>query len=77
MARKKGLPPRQALIVAFAAGALTGAAGTLALRRRRPDEGISEGDVAAWLDESVSPSLGGRLDAPSQEPAGAPAAQHG
>lgn len=74
MARKGNFVARQALALAFAAGALTGAVSTLALRRRRhdgsmPPEGVGGpfmgGDVAGPLGESRVPPLGGRFDAPS------------
>ena len=80
MARKRKSTARQALILAFAAGAATGAvtgvAGTFSLRRRQ-DGGFPTGDAARQLDEGLDPSLGGRIDAPSQGPVSIPAAQHG
>ncbi|MET7707486.1 hypothetical protein [Micromonospora sp. NPDC005413] len=77
MARKSKSTARQALILAFAAGTLTGAAGMLTLRRSRQDGDLPTGDVAGQLDESVAPSLGGRFDASPQGPVSTPAAQHG
>ncbi|WP_406070557.1 hypothetical protein [Micromonospora sp. NBC_01638] len=77
MARKWKSSARQALILAFAAGAVTGAAGTLTLRRRRQDGGFPTGDIASQFDERIAPTLGGRIDAPSHGPVSRPAAQHG
>ncbi|MEU4472622.1 hypothetical protein [Micromonospora sp. NPDC023888] len=76
MARKRKSTARQALILAFAAGAVAGAAGTLTLRRGRHDGGFSTGDAAGQLDESAAPRLGGRIDASPQGPVSMPAAQH-
>ncbi|WCN79451.1 hypothetical protein [Micromonospora sp. LH3U1] len=77
MARKRKSSGRQQLILAFAAGAVIGAAGTLTLRRRRQDGGFPTGDVASEFDEGIAPTLGGRIDAPSHGPVIRPAAQHG
>ncbi|MEW1587580.1 hypothetical protein AB0283_19340 [Micromonospora vinacea] len=77
MARKTKSTARQALILAFAAGTLTGAAGMLTLRRARQDGDFSRGADAAQLDESIAPPLGGRFDASPQAPVSARAAQHG
>ncbi|MBM0202483.1 hypothetical protein JNW90_04640 [Micromonospora sp. STR1s_5] len=77
MARKRKSTARQALILAFAAGTLTGAAGMLTLRRARQDGDFTRGDVAGQLDESIAPPLGGRFDASPQGPVSTPAAQHG
>lgn len=76
MARKKKSTARQALILAFTAGTLTGAAGMLTLRRARQDRDFARGDVAGQLGESIAPPLGGRFDASPQGPVSAPAAQH-
>ncbi|MHA4947998.1 hypothetical protein ACX27O_11780 [Micromonospora sp. SD19] len=77
MARKKKSTARQALILAFAAGTVAGAAGMLTLRRARQDGDFARGDVAGQLDESIAPPLGGRFDASPQGPVSARAAQHG
>lgn len=77
MARKRRSTARQALILAFAAGTLTGAAGMLTLRRSRQDRGLPQGDVGGQLDESAASSLDGRFDASPQRPVSMPAAQHG
>ncbi|MET7951009.1 hypothetical protein [Micromonospora sp. NPDC005324] len=74
MARKRKSVARRALILAFAAGALTGAAGTLTLRRRRQESDFAAGDVAGQLDDGTAPSLGGRIDAsPQGSPVSLPA----
>ncbi|MFE9193045.1 hypothetical protein ACFYL6_25925 [Micromonospora sp. NPDC007208] len=67
MARKRKSTARRALILAFAAGALTGAAGTLTLRRRGQD-GAFPTDVVGQLDADLTPPLGGRIDASPQGP---------
>ncbi|MET8123324.1 hypothetical protein [Micromonospora sp. NPDC005189] len=77
MARTRKSTARRALILAFAAGTLTGAAGMLTLRRSWQDGGLPRGDVAGQLDESAALSLDGRFDASPQGPVSMPAAQHG
>jgi hypothetical protein len=85
MARRKSPAVRQALILAFAAGALSGVASTLALRRRRRADGILPedvhgplmGGVAGPLGETTVSPLGGRIDVPPQGPVGMPAANNG
>ncbi len=77
MARKRNSATRQALILAFAAGALTGSVGALTLRRRRQEGGFPAGGVAGHLTETPVPSLGGCFDGPSQGEMSMPAAQHG
>ncbi|MEH0934504.1 hypothetical protein [Micromonospora psammae] len=72
MTRKRNSTARQALILAFAAGALTGAAGTLALRRRQQGSGLPAGH----LDETFIPSLSGRSDGRSPGSMSTSAAQH-
>lgn len=76
MARKRKSTARQALILAFAAGAVTGAAGTFRLRRRQAG-GFPTGEVAGKFDEGLDPSLAGRIDAPPRGAVSMPAAQHG
>lgn len=76
MARKRRPTARRALILAFAAGTLTGAAGMLTLRRSRQDGYLPRGADGGQIDESVAAPLGGRFDASPQGPAGMPAAQH-
>ncbi|MEU4399411.1 hypothetical protein [Micromonospora orduensis] len=76
MARKRRSTGRRALVLAFAAGTLTGAAGMLTLRRSRQDGYLPSGADAGQLDESVAPPLGGRFDASPQGPVSTPAAQH-
>ena len=66
MARTKKSAVRQALILAFGAGALTGVTGTLALRRRHRGDGFPASDVAGQFDEAPVPSPGVRLDGPAQ-----------
>ncbi|WP_430503083.1 hypothetical protein ACQRWP_16285 [Micromonospora trifolii] len=66
MARKRKSTTRRALILAFAAGALTGAAGTLTLRRHRQEVDFAAGDVAGQLDDGTAPPLGGRIGASPQ-----------
>lgn len=84
MTRKRASTVRQALILAFAAGALTGAASTLTLRRRRPDSGIPAEDargplmtsgVGGPVGETTLPPLGARFDAPPQGSVTMPAAK--
>lgn len=77
MARKRKSTARQALILAFAAGTLTGAAGMLTLRRARQEGDLPRGVDAGQLDESIAPPLGGRFDASPQGSVSARAAQHG
>ncbi|SCL15392.1 hypothetical protein [Micromonospora inyonensis] len=84
MARRRNSAVRQALILAFAAGALSGVASTLTLRRRRVGGIRSEdvhgplmGDVAGPLGETTVPPLGGRIDAPPQGAVGIPATNNG
>jgi hypothetical protein len=77
MARKRNSAARQALILAFAAGALTGSAGVLTLRRRRQEGGFPAADAVGHLTETPVSSPGGRVDGPSQGLVGMPAAQHG
>ncbi|NYH41963.1 hypothetical protein HNR22_001690 [Micromonospora jinlongensis] len=75
MARKRKPTARRALILAFAAGALTGAAGTLTLRRHRQEGDFATGDVTGQLDDVATPSLGGRIEAsPQGTPVRSPAA---
>nr|WP_146218439.1 hypothetical protein [Micromonospora acroterricola] len=76
MARKRKSTARQALILAFTAGAVTGAASMLTLRRRHQDADFPVGDVEGQLDDGLTPSLGGRIDASPQGPMSMPAAQH-
>lgn len=76
MARKRKSTARQALILAFTAGAVTGAASILTLRRRRQDGDFPAGDIAGQLDDGLAPSLGGRIDASPQRPMNMPATQH-
>ncbi|MCO1596198.1 hypothetical protein M8C17_13595 [Micromonospora sp. RHAY321] len=76
MARKRKSTARQALFLAFAAGAVAGAASMLTLRRGRQDGGFPAGDVAGQLDDGFAPSLGGSIDASPQGPVSTPAAQH-
>ena len=66
MARRRNSSIRQALILAFGVGALAGAAGTLTLRRRSQGGDIPTADVADHLGDTAFPSLGARLDEPSQ-----------
>ncbi|MCX4471612.1 hypothetical protein OOK41_15100 [Micromonospora sp. NBC_01655] len=84
MTRKRTSTVRQALILAFAAGALTGAASTLTLRRCRHDSGIPAEDargplmasgVGGPLGETTLPSLEARFDAPPQGSVNVPAAE--
>ncbi|TDC38402.1 hypothetical protein [Micromonospora sp. KC213] len=77
MAGKRNSAIRQALILAFAAGALTGSAGALTLRRRRQEGGFPAGDAAGHLTEPSGPPLGERFDGPSLGSTSMPAAQHG
>ncbi|MDZ5444444.1 hypothetical protein U2F26_17135 [Micromonospora sp. 4G57] len=77
MPRRRNSTARPALILAFAAGALTGAASALTLRRRRQEGGIPPSDVADQLGETAVPSLGGPFDGPAQESMTTPAVQHG
>ncbi|MFF3867719.1 hypothetical protein [Micromonospora sp. NPDC001898] len=74
MARKTKSAAQQALVLAFAAGAVTGAASMLTLRRRRHDTGmhgevvhgsLSGDDVAGPLGETAVPPVSARLDAPA------------
>jgi hypothetical protein len=77
MGRRRNSTARPALILAFAAGALTGAASMLTLRRRRQEGGIPPSDVAGQMGETPVPSLAGRFDGPAQESMIMPAVQHG
>ncbi|MEV0329367.1 hypothetical protein AB0H63_23405 [Micromonospora echinospora] len=83
MARRRNSAVRQALILAFAAGALSGAVSTLTLRRRadgiRSEDvhGSLVGDVAGPLGETTVPPLGGRFDASLPGSAGVPATNNG
>ncbi|WP_433342821.1 hypothetical protein [Micromonospora sp. CA-111912] len=86
MARKTKSTARQALVLAFAAGAVTGAASMLTLRRRRHDAGmpgqdvhgsLRGDDVAGPLGESAVPPVSARLDAPAHGPVSMSAARHG
>ncbi|KKJ93730.1 hypothetical protein [Micromonospora sp. HK10] len=65
MARKKHPHLRQALLLAFAAGTLTGAAGAMALRRR-PQDGDGWAGAGGRLDENSFPPFNGRMDGPAQ-----------
>lgn len=76
MARKRRFITRQALVLAFAAGALTGAASALTMRRRRQDGDFPAGDVAGQLGESAVPLLGERFDGSPQNSISTPAIQH-
>ncbi|MFC6022864.1 hypothetical protein ACFP2T_42760 [Plantactinospora solaniradicis] len=76
MVRKRKSAARQTLILAFAAGALTAAAGTLTLRRRRQDGGLPTDADAGQLDGNPVPSLEGRIDGLPQNPISTPTAQH-
>lgn len=64
MRRKRKSIARQTLILAFAAGAVTGAASMLTLRIRRQDGDFPAADVAGQLDNSRAPMTGERIDAP-------------
>ncbi|MEH1164018.1 hypothetical protein V6V47_01375 [Micromonospora sp. CPCC 205539] len=75
MKRKRNSTARQALALAFAAGAMFGAAGTLTLRRRQSEVDLP-GEVAGHLDAAPVPPLGGRLGGSSPAPVREPAAQH-
>ncbi|MBM0238141.1 hypothetical protein JNW88_15045 [Micromonospora sp. ATA32] len=77
MARRKNSSTRQALILAFWVGALTGAAGALTLRRRRQAGDIPAGDVAGHLGDTASPPPGRRFDKPSQGSVKTPEVQQG
>ncbi|MBQ0906545.1 hypothetical protein [Micromonospora sp. U21] len=63
-------------MLAFAAGALTGAAGMLTLRRRWQEADTPTDEAGAQLGQSAPP-LGGRYDSPSQKSVSTPAAQQG
>ncbi|WP_200215463.1 hypothetical protein [Micromonospora coerulea] len=76
MARKSTSNIRQALILAFGLGALTGAAGALTLHRRQAGD-IPAGDAASQLGDTALPSPGGRFDEPSQGSVKTPAVQRG
>ncbi|MEV4721790.1 hypothetical protein AB0J94_31770 [Micromonospora noduli] len=75
MARKRKSIARQTLILAFAAGAMTGAASMLTLRGRRQDGDFRAADVTSQLDDALAPSLDRRIDASAQGPKSMPAAQ--
>jgi hypothetical protein len=75
MARKRHANMRQALLLAFAAGALTGAAGTTMLRRRQQEDDIRAAATVGRSGETDLPSLGGRLEGPAPDTLRAPAAQ--
>ncbi|MEU4788819.1 hypothetical protein AB0F95_03820 [Micromonospora tulbaghiae] len=85
MARKRSSVGRQALVLAFSAGAVTGAVSMLTLRRRGGDAGTFGEDVRGPLGEHVvgplgeaaAPPLGGKINAPSGSSASMPAATHG
>lgn len=77
MARRRNSAARQALILAFAAGAVTGAASTLALRRRRQEPGMLTGDLGGHLGEPAFPPLDSGFDGPSPGSMSMPATQHG
>ncbi|MEV4481754.1 hypothetical protein [Micromonospora coxensis] len=85
MARKRGFVGRQALVLAFSAGAVTGAVSMLTLRRRGGDAGTFGKDVRGSLGEHVvgplgeaaSPPFGGKTIAPSGSSGSMPAATHG
>ncbi len=66
---------RQALVLAFAAGALTGVAGSLTLRRRWQGAGLSADAAGAQLDQSIFPPLGGPFDGPSPDSVSMPVQQ--
>ncbi|MFI6256979.1 hypothetical protein ACIBCL_12770 [Micromonospora zamorensis] len=77
MARKRKSIARQTLILAFAAGAVTGAASMLTLRGRRQDGGFPAAGVEGQLDDGLAPPMtSGRIDAPPHRPGSLPAAQH-
>ncbi|MFI6243035.1 hypothetical protein ACIBEF_24480 [Micromonospora sp. NPDC050795] len=76
MAQKRKPIARQTLVLAFAVGAVTGAASMLTLRGRRQDGGFPPADVAGQLDDGLAPMTGGRIDAPAHKPESAPLAQH-
>lgn len=76
MVRKRKFAARQPLILAFAAGALTAAAGTLTLRRRRQAGALPTDAEAGQLDDSPVPSLAARIDGPAQNPISMPTVQH-
>ncbi|MEV0425463.1 hypothetical protein [Micromonospora sp. NPDC050495] len=65
MARKRHPNMRQALLLAFAAGTLAGAAGAMTLRRRQQHEDGWAG-AGGRLDENSLPPFNGRLDGPAQ-----------
>ncbi|MET8528560.1 hypothetical protein [Micromonospora sp. NPDC005172] len=75
MARKRKSITRQTLILAFAAGAVTGAASMLTLRSRRQDGDFPAADVAGQLDNSSASMAGVRIDAPPHRPQSVPTAQ--
>lgn len=64
MARKRHPNMRRALLLAFAAGTLAGAAGMRTLQRRQDDDLRAE--VAGGLGETTFPPFNGRLDAPGR-----------
>ncbi|RLP86445.1 hypothetical protein EAD98_28760 [Micromonospora sp. CV4] len=76
MASSRRATRRPALMLAFAAGALTGAAGMLTLRRRWQEADISA-DAAGAAAGKSSPPLGGRYDNPTQKTVSTPATQQG
>lgn len=75
MARRRNSSVRQALILAFGAGALAGAAGTLTLRLRRQGGDIPTADAVGHLGDTAFPSPVGRSDGPSPGAVTAPALQ--
>ncbi|MFI6262960.1 hypothetical protein [Micromonospora sp. NPDC051006] len=77
MARKSTSSIRQALVLAFAVGALTGAAGALMLRRHRQGSDIPAGDAAGHLSDTAFPSPVERSDGFSQGSLAASAVQQG
>ena len=86
MARKKSSVGRQALVLAFSAGALSGAESMLALRRRRGGDAGTFGEdvrgplvenVVGPLGEAAAPPLGGKINAPSGSSGSMPATTHG
>ncbi|MGN9809414.1 hypothetical protein ACTMSW_08655 [Micromonospora sp. BQ11] len=80
MTRKKSSISPQALILAFAAGALAGSAGALTLRRRQQAEeaGLLGGDPTRRPAETPVPPTSGGSDGPPQgSMRRMPSAQHG
>lgn len=77
MRRRSNSSIRQALILAFGVGALTGATGALTLRRRRHADDIPAADVASHLADTALPPLSRRSDEPSPGSVKTPAVQQG